>query len=275
MKKILVPTDFSNEAEHALKVAAQLAKRYDSEIYLLHLLEIPVQQVDTLNVQSDFPEAMFFMKLAHQKFEDIMSSSYLDGITVHETVDFNQNFAEVSNVAKEKGADLIVMGSHGSSGFKEMFIGSNAEKVVRTSEIPVLVIKNQHDSFEVNDFVFASDFKNDNKETYKQATKLARMFDAKIHLLLVNTASNFQTTIKAHDRIHDFISEDTFENYTINIYNDETIEKGILNFSREIKADLIGISTHGRQGIAHFFNSSISEDLVNHAKRPVMTFKIK
>ncbi|WP_053970487.1 universal stress protein [Mangrovimonas sp. ST2L15] len=275
MKKILVPTDFSNEAEHALKVAAQLAKRYDSEIYLLHLLEIPVQQVDTLNVQSDFPEAMFFMKLAHQKFEDIMSSSFLDGITVHETVDFNQNFAEVSNVAKEKGADLIVMGSHGSSGFKEMFIGSNAEKVVRTSEIPVLVIKNQHDSFEVNDFVFASDFKNDNKETYKQATKLARMFDAKIHLLLVNTASNFQTTIKAHDRIHDFISEDTFENYTINIYNDETIEKGILNFSREIKADLIGISTHGRQGIAHFFNSSISEDLVNHAKRPVMTFKIK
>ncbi|MCF1189994.1 universal stress protein [Mangrovimonas sp. AS39] len=275
MKKILVPTDFSNEAEHALKVAAQLAKRYDSEIYLLHLLEIPVQQVDTLNVQSDFPEAMFFMKLAHQKFEDIMSSSYLDGITVHETVDFNQNFAEVSNVAKEKGADLIVMGSHGSSGFKEMFIGSNAEKVVRTSEIPVLVIKNQHDSFEVNDFVFASDFKNDNKETYKQATKLARMFDAKIHLLLVNTASNFQTTIKAHDRIHDFISEDTFENYTINIYNDETIEKGILNFSREIKADLIGISTHGRQGIAHFFNSSISEDLVNHAKRPVVTFKIK
>ncbi|MCF1421664.1 universal stress protein [Mangrovimonas futianensis] len=275
MKKILVPTDFSNEAEHALKVAAQLAKRYDSEIYLLHLLEIPVQQVDTLNVQSDFPEAMFFMKLAHQKFEDIMSSPYLDGITVHETVDFNQNFAEVSNVAKEKGADLIVMGSHGSSGFKEMFIGSNAEKVVRTSEIPVLVIKNQHDSFEVNDFVFASDFKNDNKETYKQATKLARMFDAKIHLLLVNTASNFQTTIKAHDRIHDFISEDTFENYTINIYNDETIEKGILNFSREIKADLIGISTHGRQGIAHFFNSSISEDLVNHAKRPVMTFKIK
>ncbi|NIK90563.1 universal stress protein [Mangrovimonas sp. CR14] len=275
MKKILVPTDFSNEAEHALKVAAQLAKKYDSEIYLLHLLEIPVQQVDTLNVQSDFPEAMFFMKLAHQKFEDIMSSPYLDGITVHETVDFNQNFAEVSNVAKEKGADLIVMGSHGSSGFKEMFIGSNAEKVVRTSEIPVLVIKNQHDSFEVNDFVFASDFKNDNKETYKQATKLARMFDAKIHLLLVNTASNFQTTIKAHDRIHDFISEDTFENYTINIYNDETIEKGILNFSREIKADLIGISTHGRQGIAHFFNSSISEDLVNHAKRPVMTFKIK
>ncbi|NRA92249.1 MAG: universal stress protein, partial [Psychroserpens sp.] len=45
-------------------------------------------------------------------------------------------------------------------------------------------------------------------------------------------------------------------------------------FSSDIDADIIGISTHGRQGIAHFFNGSISEDLVNHAKRPVITFKI-
>jgi nucleotide-binding universal stress UspA family protein len=60
----------------------------------------------------------------------------------------------------------------------------------------------------------------------------------------------------------------------MNIYNDETIEKGILNFSKLIGADLIGMSTHGRQGLAHFFNGSISEDLVNHARRPVITFRM-
>ena len=65
-----------------------------------------------------------------------------------------------------------------------------------------------------------------------------------------------------------------YSNYEINVFNDESVEKGILNFSHSIDADLIGISTHGRQGIAHFFNGSISEDLVNHAKRPVITFKI-
>ena len=47
-----------------------------------------------------------------------------------------------------------------------------------------------------------------------------------------------------------------------------------MNFSQSINANLIGMSTHGRQGISHFFNGSISEDLVNHAKRPVITFKI-
>ena len=274
MKKILVPTDFSNEAENALKVAAQLAKKYDAQIYLLHMLEIPLHQVEEMGGHSELPEAVFFMKLARQKFDDTLNKDFLKGISVHETVDFRDSFTEVNNVAKEKGADLIVMGSHGASGFKEMFVGSNAEKVVRTSEVPVLVIKNEHEDFSVSNFVFASDFKNDSKETYKQAIKLASYFDAVLHLVLVNTPNNFLTTTEANERIKEFIKGISFENYTVNIYNDKSVESGILNFSHSINADLIGISTHGRQGIAHFFNGSISEDLVNHAKRPVITFKI-
>ncbi|MFD2552086.1 universal stress protein [Bizionia sediminis] len=274
MKRILVPTDFSKEAEQALKVAAQLAKKHDCEIYLLHMLELPLDQIDALSQYSELPEAMFFMKLAHQKFEKTMSQEYLKGLTVHETVDFNKTFTGISDTCKTHNIDLIVMGSHGANGFKEMFIGSNTEKVVRTSEIPVLVIKNEHDNFEINNFVFASDFKNDNKGTYLQAVNLAKILDAKIHLLFVNTANNFITTNTAKARILDFIAGSNFENYTISIYNDDSVEKGILNFSHIVNADLIGISTHGRQGIAHFFNGSISEDLVNHAKRPVITFKI-
>ncbi|MEZ4803346.1 MAG: universal stress protein [Gelidibacter sp.] len=274
MKKILVPTDFSKEAENALKVAAQLAKRHDCEIYLLHMLEIPFQEIDALSHHSALPEAMFFMKLAHKRFEEVMASDYLDGITVHETVKAESNFSSVIDVCHEHGVDMIVMGSHGASGFKEMFVGSNAEKVVRTSDIPVLVIKNEHANFTVENFVFASDFKNDNKETYKQAVDFAKSFDAKIHLLMVNTPNNFSNTLDSKKRILEFIKDYPFANYTLNVHNDESVEKGILNFSREIDADLIGISTHGRQGIAHFFNGSISEDLVNHAKRPVITFKI-
>lgn len=274
MKKILVPTDFSKEAENALKVAAQLAKEHNTEIYLLHMLELPLHQIDALSGHSDLPEAMFFMKLAHKKFEETLAKDYLKGITVHETVDFRESFTEINTIAKEKGIDIIIMGSHGASGFKEMFIGSNAEKVVRTSEVPVLVIKNEHKNFSVSNFVFASDFKNDSKETYKQAAKLANFFGATLHLVLVNTANNFLTTVEAKERMNAFIKGVPFGNYTINIYNDKSVESGILNFSHSLNADLIGISTHGRQGIAHFFNGSISEDIVNHAKRPVITFKI-
>lgn len=274
MNRILVPTDFSEQATNALKVAAMLAKKYDADIYLLHMMEIPMQHIDPGAVKSDIPETLFFMKLAHKKFEDLLDSDFLEGITVHETVKADITFNEIKDACKEFNIDLIVMGSHGASGLKEMFIGSNAEKVVRSSDVPVLVIKNHHESFDIKNFVFASDFKNDNRETYKQAVKFAQLFGAKIHLLLVNTANNFITTYESRTLIDDFISGQTFENYTVNVLNDTSVEEGILNFSAEIDADLIGISTHGRQGIAHFFNSSISEDLVNHAKRPVITFKI-
>ncbi|MBT8325944.1 MAG: universal stress protein [Winogradskyella sp.] len=274
MNKILVPTDFSTEAENALKVAAMLAKKYDAEIYLLHMLEIPLQEIDPVNAHSDIPEAIFFMKLAHQKFEALIDSDYLDGIKVHETVKSDITFNEIKAACYEFDIDLIVMGSHGASGLKEMFIGSNAEKVVRTSEVPVLVIKNEHKTFDINNFVFASDFKKDNKNTYKQAVDFAKAFNATIHLVMVNTPNNFLTTEESTKRINKFIAGNNYEKANINIYNDESVEQGILNFSKSINADLIGISTHGRQGIAHFFNSSISEDLVNHANRPVITFKI-
>lgn len=274
MNKILVPTDFSTEAENALKVAAMLAKKYDAEIYLLHMLEIPLQEIDPVNAHSDIPEAIFFMKLAHQKFQGLIESDYLDGVTVHETVKSDITFNEIKAACYEYDIDLIVMGSHGASGLKEMFIGSNAEKVVRTSEVPVLVIKNEHRTFDINNFVFASDFKKDNKNTYKQAVDFAKSFDATIHLVMVNTPNNFLTTEESTKRINKFIAGNDYEKANINIYNDESVEQGILNFSKSINADLIGISTHGRQGIAHFFNSSISEDLVNHANRPVITFKI-
>ncbi|MEN8886671.1 MAG: universal stress protein [Winogradskyella sp.] len=274
MKKILVPTDFSEQAENALKVAAMLAKKHNAAIYLLHMMEIPMQQIDPGSTYSDVPEALFFMKLAHKRFEDLMKSDYLEGITVHETVKTDITFNEIKDSCKEFNIDLIVMGSHGASGLKEMFVGSNAEKVVRTSDVPVLVIKNEHSQFNVSKFVFASDFKNDNKKTYEQAVAFAEAFDAEIYLLMVNTANNFLTTYEAKSRITDFISSQSFKNYSIHIHNDTSVENGILNFSKDLDADLIGISTHGRQGIAHFFNGSLSEDLVNHAKRPVITFKI-
>ncbi|WGD35462.1 universal stress protein [Olleya sp. YS] len=274
MKKLLVPTDFSKEAENAVKVAAQLARKHDCEIILLHMLELPFNQLNAGGMPADLPEAVYFMKLAHKEFETVMKKDYLKGITVYETVDFNEISTGILETCRKHDVDLIVMGSHGAEGLKELFIGSTTEKIVRTSNTPVLVIKNEHENFDIKEFVFASDFKNDNKETYVQAVKLAELFDAKIHLLNVNTPSNFTTTAASKVRMMEFIENNPFDNYTLNIYNDETVEKGILNFSRIVDADLIGISTHGRQGIAHFFNGSISEDLVNHAKRPVITFKI-
>ena len=80
--------------------------------------------------------------------------------------------------------------------------------------------------------------------------------------------------ILSHPKIRIFIRDMDDSNFSVHIYNDISIEKGILNFASETNANLIGMGTHGRRGLAHFFNGSVSEDLVNHANMPVMTFKI-
>ncbi|MFY8188690.1 MAG: universal stress protein [Flavobacterium sp.] len=274
MKKILIPTDFSDSAENALKVAAQIARANNSELILLHMLELPSQGGDAVVAGHNIPELMLFKNVAIEKLDNLIEADYLDGLEVSEVVQFEMAFDGIMNISKKNDVDLIVMGSHGASGFKEMFIGSNAEKVVRSSDVPVLIIKKDLAKFEVKNFVFASDFSDEIKKPFQKALEVAEKFNAHLHLVMVNTLNNFKSTSAANHIFEQFLEGSNAKNYTTHIYNDASIEKGVLNFAKSVDADLIGICTHGRNGLSHFFNGSISEDLVNHAMKPVITFKI-
>lgn len=274
MKRILVPTDFSKHAEYALKVAAQIAKKNGGEIFLIHMLELPTSGNDAISTSHDIPELMLFKNVALSKLDEIMSAPYLQGLQVSKILQFEMAFDGILKSGKEHNVDLVVMGSHGASGFQEMFIGSNTEKVVRNSEVPVLVIKHENDNFSADNFVFASDFSEESKKPFEKVIKFAEKFNSHIHLVNINTPNNFKSTRVAQQTMDEFVASFNFKNCTTHIYNDINVEKGILHFAKSIDADIIGMCTHGRKGIAHFFNGSISEDLVNHAKRPVVTFKI-
>ena len=276
MKRILVPIDFSKEAENAARVAAHIARKTGSEIYLVHMLELPVTTVDPaeMNAISSEPQIIYFMKLAHEKFEKFIALPFFKGLKVVESVQFQHAFSGIIAESEKSNIDLIVMGSQGASGLQEMFIGSNTEKVVRRSKIPVLVIKKEIEQFEVNDMVFASDFNKESKTTFQRVADFANLFDAKLHLLYINTIHNFNTTKNIEKRIADFMDDFDFNNYTTMIYNDISIEKGILSYARDIDADLIALNTHGRSGLSQLFNGSIGQELANHALRPVITFKI-
>ena len=277
MKKILVPTDFSEKAENALKVAAQLAQRFDAEIYLLHLIELPADMVNPVGDtrSNDLPEALFFMKMAKKKFDALLSRPYLKGLRVRDTVEVNKAFDGIIEASKKYDCDFIIMGSQGATGFKEMFIGSNTEKVVRTSEIPVLVVKNEHSSFEIRNFIFATNLDTTGKKTLQKVIELSETFGARLHLVYINTANEFVTSDDCDKKLKKFMEGVDFDNYEFHIFNDDSVERGILNFAKKMEADVMGIATHGRKGLSHFFNGSISEDLVNHANSPVITFKLE
>jgi nucleotide-binding universal stress UspA family protein len=274
MKRILVPTDFSKHAEYALKVAAQIAKDNNSEIILLHMLELPNQGGDALGQGHNIPEIMFFKNKAISRLEDLMDVDYLKDIPVSEIIQFEKAFEGILNISKKNNVDFIVMGSHGASGFQEMLIGSNTEKVVRSSDVPVLVIKNETERFSADNLVFASDFSQEIKTPFRKMVEFSKLFNSHLNLVMINTPNSFKPTHVAEKIMSDFVDEFGLSNYSSHIYNDSNVEKGILNFANRVKADLIGMCTHGRTGFSHFFNGSTTEDLVNHAVRPVITFKI-
>ena len=274
MKRILVPTDFSEHADEALKLAAKIAKKNGSKIFLLNLLELPRELNDSIKKESNSPELMVYIKKANEKLQKIKEQPYLKGITISTTVQFERAFDGILSFNKKNKIDLIVMGSHGSTGIEEILIGSNTEKIVRLSEIPVLVVKKGSNTFNIKNIVFASDFSEETKKPFIKMIEFAKIFDASLNLVMMCTPNSFKTTVVAQNIMKNFISDFKLENYSIHIYNDYNIEKGIINFTNMIGADLIGLCTHGRTGLSHYFYGSISEDIVNHTIKPIITFKI-
>lgn len=275
MKTIIVPVDFSTYSENALKVAANIAKTQQAEIVTVHMMGMSDA---VISKEENSMEGMFHLKLTQKRFEEFLDKDYLEGITVHQTVKNYTVFSELDDVAKEHNGDLIIMGSHGSSGLSEMFVGSNTEKVVRTATVPVLVIK-EETNFNAKKAVFACDYKLESTEVFKKATNLFKALGMEVSLVFINLpGESYLNTAAIDQRIVDFLihldGQGKILPEDITIYSDYTVEKGIFNYAKKIKADIIGIPTHGRRGLAHFFSGSISEDIVNHSKLPVLTVKI-
>ncbi len=280
MKRILVPVDFSPRAEEALKVAAQIARKTGATIYLLHLIDLPSDEVGMFHdgVPTG-PAALILMQNAREKFKELLDKNYLRDVQVEDYVDFNKPFEGISDYAKEKNVDLIVMGSHGLSDIQSFFVGSNTEKVVRTSEIPVLVIKNPVENFDLKNVVFASNFQEDEcTSCFERIASFLKLYEPTVHLLRVNTQTGFMATYESEELIDNFIKkiDEAYppEKITKNIYDDYSVQEGIFHFADKVGADLIALSTHGRQGILHFLQNSIAEDVVNKAEKNILTVKM-
>ncbi len=277
MKTILVPVDFSEYADNALYMAANIAKREDAEIHLIHTLGFGDH---LLGVPSNTmaADAIPFIKFTEMRFNQFIDKPFLKDIKLNVVVKKSSVLYEIADYAKEIAADLIVMGSHGSTGIEEYFLGSNTQKVVRHSEVPVMVVKRKMRGFRIEKAVFVCDFHPENANSYKQAVDFFKTLDVKMHLAYINTPENFKNSVEIEQLITQFFKhiERDYQRYSaeVQIFNAYSVEEGIMDYCKVIEASLIGIPTHGRKGLSHFFMGSIGEHVVNHSQFPVITFKI-
>ena len=246
-------------------------------VSVLNVVELPVIHDPIIMPVVSF-EKEFLKELRQQtteRLEKVIGKYVSSAVIIKPEVAFGSPSTMIHDYVRKKKADIIIMGSHGATGMREYFIGSNAEKIVRNSTVPVLVTKD-YVRGTIQDIVFPNTLETEKQEMLIDNVKdLQSFFKAKLHILYVNTPANFTADNVTKARLKEFAKRFAFKNYTLNIYNYLFEDSGIIEFTKSIDADLIAIGTHGRKGLAHFLNGSLAEDVLNHASCPIWTFAIK
>ncbi|MDN6309267.1 MAG: universal stress protein [Psychroflexus sp.] len=279
MKTILVPTDFSQHSENALKAAALIAKHQNANLVVVHMVGAKDASL-TKSQDQNVEETFFHIRLAEKNFIEFLDKPYLKDISVNQIVKKHTGFKEINNVISENEVSLVVMSSHGTSGFHEMLIGSNTEKVIRFSDVPVLVIKQEAATYKMGVGVFTSDFSEESIQAYKTAKEYFKEWQTDMRMVYVNpSGSKFKNSREINKMLTDFFTKAGEDNVSglkdaVSVYSEHSIAKGIFNFSNDINADFIVIPTHARKGIAHILKGSLSEDIANTSTIPVLTLKI-
>ncbi|MFM8739729.1 MAG: universal stress protein [Cytophagales bacterium] len=275
MKRILVPCDFSDPAVQAFKFAVELALKSRGEIYLLNVVEVPVMHETVLMPTLYFEQSLMneMKEAAGKKFQKMKDKWAGEGVTVSTYVEFGSIITTIRQFIDEKKIDLVVMGTHGATGAREFLIGSNTEKIVRTSSVPVIAIKKSTKLSNIKSIVFPNDLSLENEQLTLKVKELQNFFKATLHIVYINSPAFFQRDVETKVKLKDFAKRFMLKDYTLNVFNDVDQENGVNNFTKEVKGDLIAMATHGRRGISHLVSGSIAEDVVNHVDCPIWTFK--
>jgi nucleotide-binding universal stress UspA family protein len=276
MKNILVPTDFSENCVKAANLGIKMAKLYDAEIHFLHLMTTPVDWVklDKLK-EKRYPETLKKIGKAKSALRKLDRKAEGQGLKCRTFLQFDSGQKDILEHSTHFHHDFIITGSSGTKGVIREITGSNVEEIVRKANAPVIVVKDEAVSFPFKNIVFVSDFKEDVSRAFKEVISIANKCNARIHLLRINTQTDFNSIELGLNPIEQLLSKfPELKNYSMAVYNETSVETGINTFVKQNPVDLITMVTHGRTGFLSLFSKSIAEGVTNHSALPVMTIHI-
>lgn len=277
MKKILVPTDFSQPSLAAYRFAVALAARVRAELVVVHVIALPFLPETTFGVQPYPVDPELIRDLERRSteaFEQMKAKcSDIAQVTFHaihdNVVPGIKRFVELNQI------DLVVMSTQGASGLDELLIGSTAEKIARFSPVPVISVPKETDLATIRNIVFPNTLDLDQDDLVQRLKELQQLLGAKLHVVLINTPINFYTDEQGRTMLDRFARHYALQDFTLNFRNHQSERAGVLAFADEIKGDMIAMATHGRTGLAHMFQGSISEAVLNRVDHPIWTYRLK
>jgi len=286
--KILVPLDFSDMGSKALHSAEKLAKLFNGRITPFHSY-LPLNEVDGgpymfgmgTSTMEDYDE---IEETLHDRLGELAREE-IDPSLVSEPIISIGNPAQ-SIVEEGKDYDMIVMTTHGRTGFSRFFLGSVSEKVLRTSNVPVLIVNEERELSDLDRIMVTTDFSDHSKEAFPVAKEIARKANATLEVVNILAydpqhdeepdeskleVRKQRINVLAKEMLHDI--SDLLE--TKVIVSSDTPHEAILNYNLNNPHDLIVMSTVGRTGIDYLMMGSTTANVARHVKSPVLSINPK
>lgn len=288
IRKIIVPTDFSDLSEVAARSAAWLARPEAASIHLLHVIRLPfLHTAYDLNV----PEAVWegLRMEAHRRMDQTCRELEGLGVTdIHPIVAESLQPPEaIAESVRKLGADLVVMATHGRRGLEHALLGSVTERTVRTCPVPVLSVRGKGISESpIGRILLATDFSSHAERALSLACSFAKRFNAHIDVLhILDYSPDYiryfsaqlasfekQVRVMAGEHLEATGGQIGAANLSVKTHLREglTVEM-IASEANRLESDLIVMGTHGRTGFAHLALGSVAEKTLRLAPCSVLT----
>lgn len=271
MKNILIPIDFSVYSESAAKMGVFIAKKSGAQLHLIHVANAPSDWASlSVAAQQEYPETEGKMVEAEIKLDKFATNPMFKGLTVNTYVYAGAPYDQILQFIDSYKMDLVIMGAHGSGETFGMFIGSTAQRVIRSSKCPVLSVKRDYSPKSIKKILFPSDFEDSSKTMFDAVKDFAELVKADVNLLYVNTPGGFADDETAHDKLDKFMPKENEIKFKGYVYNALEKERGIVHFSEKEHVDLIAMTTHNRKGKPNYL-LGVTETVLFHSDVPVLS----
>ena len=276
IERILIPTDFSETAELAVSHGAYMAHLYKAKVYLLHSIHYPVYTFlpdEPVITEQEIPPEKDIEEKLIKTADGIMQKYHVELVTLTAT---GRPAKGISEAARENKIDIIVMGTHGASGFEEFFVGSNTLKVVNMAQCPVISVQKSAKRVGFSNIVMPIDNDLHSRQKTNNAIELASVYKSTIHILGLLQMSDNKTEEQKLELKLDSVEENLKKagiTYTRELIRGHNPAIETLNYSDEVKGDLIMVMTGYESTMGSTFLGAFAEQIVNHSRIPVMSIK--
>ena len=275
IQKILIPIDFSQTSLLAIEHAAFTAQLFKAEIVLLHVVEKYWENFSVITPELVVEVPNDFMESIEKRLEEIASNIRTKNGVKSTCITTSGNiFSEIMNVSNEQKIDLIVMGTHGTSGIAEFFVGSNTYKVVTKSICPVLSVQSNATQLGYKNILLPIDDSAHSRQKVNHAIVLAKHYASKLHVLGLGDKDYDNSELTKFDlklnQIQEYIQK-------CGLICDKTIVNGTnqakttLEFANNSNTDLIVIMTDQEENITGRLMGTYAQQIINHSKIPVLS----